>query len=623
MSNTSQQRARRRISALVGLLTLSAFLLPVPPQASARPQDGALSGSGYTVDLPATGRGWYGAYHLGETTAFCVDLDSGPPRQASGWTERTGTDLRKQAGWGAGPGSHGGSDVTVSDTELAQVAWALHTVGQNPAPALAAATEHLVRLLTILGPEQEAREASRWSAVLAAHPEAAAEFDALSARAAASAGPYRIHAEWLRRPTSQELKGSLLVDLVSASGEPMPGVAIGARGLGGVVVSDTESTTSPDGRAVLGVEMPDPGEAGITGTVEVTVNGLPAARPRLFVPDEPSVQRMVAAGPPESLHWREELHLAPPNWHPQVHTRTRDPLALPGQDAVDLITVTGGRPGAAFSGTSSLYGPFKTLEEMASSSQETAPLVGTAAFAGVYGPDGGAHAESTSLTFVEPGFYTWVEELEDAPLTLPPESPTWPQKSETALVIAPGITSVLAAKTGTARTVLPDTEVTDSITVSGVPADRAVPASTEQVRVVVSGRLLGPVAPRGVGRDADCQGIDWSEAPVVSSYEDIVLSDDSMAGLLPSRLTAEGCYTATARLEVGLGSSPITSVEHPAGLPEQTLLVRSPEIAHAAPEGPRISAGTPKAPVQWSLLLMAIIGVITTATVSVADRIRT
>ncbi len=623
MSNDTRRRPHHRIPALLGLLTLATLLVPVPPHASARPQDGALDGSGYRVDLPATGRGWYGAYHVGEVTAFCTDLNSGPPRQASGWTEHTEPGFRKQSGWGADAAVHGSSDVWVSDVELAQMAWALQTVGRNPAPAVAAATEHLVRRLTILGPEQEARESSRWAAVVAAHPEVSAEYERLAAAAESLAGPYRLNAEWTRRPTSEEPTGSLVVEVLAATGRPVPGVAITARGLGEVALTGPDAVTSSEGRFVLGVEMPDPGEVGVTGTVEVTASGLPSTRPRLFVPDEPTVQRLVAAGRTESLDWSAELHLAPLSWQPKVETRTRDPLALPGQDAVDVITIAGGRPGATFSGTTRLYGPFETPEELTGSSQEAAPLVGTATFAGVYGPDGGARVESTALTFGEPGLYTWVEELQAAPQVVTPARPTWPQESETALVIEPGLTSVLATKEGVTGTAPPDSVVSDSIRVTGIPTSRTVPASAEPIRQVLSGRLLGPMPAKGGGGSAECIGIDWTGAPVVTRYDGLDLTGDALTGLLESRLAAPGCYTATARLDISLGSSPITSVDHPAGLPEQTVLVRAPETVPAAPPGPRINAGTPGAPVQWILLLIAIGGALTTAGVCVADRTRT
>lgn len=623
MSNDTRRRPFRRTPALLGLLTLAMILLPVPPYASARPQDGALDGSGYSVDLPPTGRGWYGAYHVGDVTAFCTDLNSGPPRKASGWTEISEPGFRKQSGWSADAAGHGSSDVSVSDVELARMAWALQTVGRNPAPAVAAAAEHLVRRLTILGPQQEARESTRWAAVVNAHPEVSAEYERLAEAAENLAGPYRLSAEWSPRPTSEEPTGSLVVEVRAASGLPVPGVTITARGLGGVTVSGTEAVTTSDGRVRLGVDMDDPGEVGVTGTVEVTAAGLPATRPRLFVPDEPTVQRLVAAGATESLDWDEELRLAPLSWQPKVETRTKDPLALPGQDAVDVVTIAGGRPGATFSGTTRLYGPFETLEALTGSSQEAAHLVGTATFTGVYGPDGGARVDSTSLTFGEPGFYTWVEELQGAPQVVAPAPPAWPQESETALVISPNLTSVLATGEGTTGSARPESIVTDSIRVTGLPTSRAVPASTEPIRPVLSGRLLGPIPAIGEGPSAGCAGIDWSGAPVVADYDGLDPTDDDLTGLLESTLAAPGCYTATARLEISLGSSLITSVDHPAGLPEQTLLIRAPESAPAMPQGPRINAGSPGAPVQWLLLLVAIGGTFATTAVCVADRTRT
>ena len=59
----------RRLSVVALLFSLMLTVLIRPDTAGATPHDGPREGSGYTVAMPTTGRDWYGAYRMGETTA--------------------------------------------------------------------------------------------------------------------------------------------------------------------------------------------------------------------------------------------------------------------------------------------------------------------------------------------------------------------------------------------------------------------------------------------------------------------------------------------------------------------------------------------------------------------------
>lgn len=90
--------------AVIAALLVFALLTP---SASARPEDGPLTGSGHMVHLPRTGSNWYGAYHLGERTAYCADLMAHGPSRATAWVEAPPDQaLRKQNTSTAG--RHGG-----------------------------------------------------------------------------------------------------------------------------------------------------------------------------------------------------------------------------------------------------------------------------------------------------------------------------------------------------------------------------------------------------------------------------------------------------------------------------------------------------------------------------------
>ncbi|MHA6512389.1 Ig-like domain-containing protein [Tessaracoccus sp. Z1128] len=572
--------------ALVLLITVILTLLVAPAPADARPQDGPLAGAGHTVSMPRTGRDWYGAYHLGQVTAYCADLMSAPPRRATGWTELpAGTPLTKQSGVAGGaPVPHGNGTTTVSDAEAADLAWVLTHTGQSPAADTGAAVEHFVRLRTVDGAEQTARETERWSAVTAAHPGARTEFERLTREAARFAGPYTAHLDWVERPTLTEPSGLLRASVTSRSGVAVPGITVSVAGTGAVTVSAPPSVTDGSGVARFGVTMPLPGSDPVDGGVTVTFSGLAGAAPRVFVPSERTVQRLLLAPARVSVAAGAEASLSP-RFTPTVSTRTRNVVALAGEAAVDIVTLTGGRPGARFSGTTTLYGPFTSLDDLAAATPSDERRVGEAHFSGRYGEDGSAEAASTSLSFPEAGYYHWAEALAPAEFVSPPPAPGWPQQPETSLVLAPSVTTELSPH-GTAEA---GVEASDALRLDGVPG-RAVPDSSE-VTIVASGRLVGPVAPRVAGASTSCEAVEWSQAPTVASYDARPLETAVTTGLARAHLTEPGCYSAEATVTLTHTSRAPIVVRHELGHPTQTLLITAP------PEPSPTPAPTPTLPV--------------------------
>ena len=573
----------RRFSVVALLFSLMLTVLIRPDTAGATPHDGPREGSGYTVAMPTTGRDWYGAYRMGETTAYCADLMSAPPRRATGWAEAPeGAPLVKQAGLaGSSTLPHGNGSVAATPADLADLSWVLTRSGQAPSADTGAAVEHFVRLRTVAGPDQAAREGARWSAVVAAHPGARAEFDRLTADAARFAGPYTAALEWERLPSLADPTGRLLASVVSRSGTLVPGVSLAVRGTGALTVTHAAAhtgTVPAEVDVALALPAADPTE----GSLEVTFSGLPGNAPRVFVPTERTVQRLVAAPATQAVSATAAASLEP-RFTPQVSTRTRDVLALPGEPAVDVVTVSGGRPGAPFEGTTTLYGPFPSLDALRAATPQESPQVGTARFSGVYGADGGAEVHSDELTFPEAGYFTWVETLAAAPFVTPPPPPAWPQLPETSLVLSPEVSTELTPHGAK----VPGVEASDSVALAGVPGVD-VPDATE-LAVRVSGRLVGPVPPRGTDGGLTCEGLDWSGAPVVGRYEDLVLAPGPdgfvAAGLAHSALGLPGCYSADATVTITHPSRDPIVVRHELGHPTQTVLIA--EGTPQAPTAPR------------------------------------
>ena len=115
------------------------------------------------------------------------------------------------------------------------------------------------------------------------------------------------------------------------------------------------------------------------------------------------------------------------------------------------------------------------------------------------------------------------------------------------------------------------TEVSDSIFLDGV-ATRFVPESDELITATASGVLAGPLERNSAGT---CEGLDWSKAKTVATYDDVVVPDtDKVEGLLKTKLTESGCYSASSTVELTHGDTVIATASHEQGDPTQTVFVK-------------------------------------------------
>lgn len=356
------------------------------------------------------------------------------------------------------------------------------------------AMEHFVRLRTIDGAAQQEREAQRWAAVLRVHPGARREFDRLTQEAVRYAGPYQVEINWQVRPTRAHPTGHLIVAVRGREGEELPNVELSITGHGALQVIEAPASTGADGAAHVRVALPPPDEHAVRGAISVRAHALPGARPRVFVPQPATVQRMLAAPAPVEIAAQATVELTPQIYRPTLTTRTRDVIATAGAPAVDVVTLRDGRPHAQFSGTSTLYGPFNSMSELTAAGPDTAPIVGEARFAGTYDAGGNAEVHTTELQFPNAGYYTWVESLDERRTVLPPAPPAWPQIPETSVVLAPEVSTLLTADASRAPTALP-AALADELQITGIPASREVPGSTVPLSVTISGRIAGPSRP--------------------------------------------------------------------------------------------------------------------------------
>lgn len=280
--------------------------------ADARPEDGILPGSGLMVAMPKTGTNWYGAYQVGTATGYCIDLQSAPPKRASAWRTSQPQIITKQyekAPSGYTP--HGKGPHTVSQTDRAQITWVLHTTGRAPSAVVGAAVEHFVRVRTLDGAGQKAREAVRWQAVTKASPEAARRYEQLEADARRFAGPYRAELTWVSAPTADEPTGQIRARVLSSANVPLPDQQFRITAEGAVTVHNVPDTTSAKGEALIDVSMESPRDQPISGAIDLVFSDLAGTTPVLYTPVETTVQRIVSAPPPISVSADLSVSLKP------------------------------------------------------------------------------------------------------------------------------------------------------------------------------------------------------------------------------------------------------------------------------------------------------------------------
>src|SRR5699024_11174334 len=128
-------------------------------------------------------------------------------------------------------------------------------------------------------------------------------------------------------PTSSNATGELGIRLLSASGHPVAGQQVTMTSGGAMAITSPARPTDANGSTRAWVQMPSPLDTSVSGQLRVEVHNLPGTVPRLFVPAEATIQRMLAAAPGTSLTWHDTVALEPTPWTPSVSTRTREVIA--------------------------------------------------------------------------------------------------------------------------------------------------------------------------------------------------------------------------------------------------------------------------------------------------------
>jgi hypothetical protein len=242
-------------------------------------------------------------------------------------------------------------------------------------------------------------------------------------------------------------------------------------------------------------------------------------------------------------------------------------VAAAGSTLTDRVTVTGTN---GFDATlrATLYGPlpadaisgcarWTTAEWQSAIARRVGALVAGSATVSVRGD--GAYVVAPVVVPVA-GCYTYAEALvlagwPAAGATSPPGV-----RDESTVVVRPVITTSAEAD-GSGR-------LRDRVTVTGFAG----------LRGTVTGRVLGPLAPR----DGSCHGLDWTFAPVAAQVSPLAVAGGATGSTTQAQVRTSGCYTFAESLYAGGATQPL-AVSAPGIDAETVLVLRSPASHSSIP----------------------------------------
>lgn len=354
--------------------------------------------------------------------------------------------------------------------------------------------------------------------------------------------------------------GTATYRAVNSAGEGLPGVTvtftITAPGGGSTVVTGTTDTT---GRATA----PVPANTNGAWAVKADAANIPTLWPFLTLPDDPDRQRLWLAG--ETTTWSGDAAFTKANSTPRATTRSSAVIVKPGDPVHDIVQLSGGTPGEAFSGTSTLYGPLE--QEPASPTAEApagTPIAGVGTYTGTYGSDGTAEVKTTQVMTAQgtsSSYYVWQEEIAGT-ATSQPFKGKYGVATEITLAYNPDLSTKIQSQTARVG----DT-VSDTVIHSGIKTSVGGKAITN----TVTGVWAGPLAPV----DSKCADLDWSTAATRPIKPFVVTTDGETTGVDEHVVDVPGCGTYGEKLTVTVQGEdkPVLVVDHPAGHVTQTVLV--------------------------------------------------
>jgi len=334
------------ISAIV-LLVIGGSVVTSPTAQAATPVGG--HGPGQYVSWPKYTNMWAGVYEVPGGWAFCVDPMTSAP------TGTSSSDPHQLTTWKTGAGT------TLSAQDLAVAAYITYQLPTNPT-TLQAATAKLA-LMAILQPVSwgnfDPFVAGSDGQVAANAIGILSQVQSLVAQARAKAVTW----DGTSPPLTTNMDTLSVPGSVITASASLPGVPAGYTVTFTVTLPDKstktiESTTTPDGTAVMSYTTNLPG----TYSVTYAISNLPPRYPQAIDPASPDLQRMFLSIPSP----RSAASPAPATvllkYNPGVSTQASAPTVTAGDTLTDRVQSTGLETSLTWTLTGNLYGPQPAID---------------------------------------------------------------------------------------------------------------------------------------------------------------------------------------------------------------------------------------------------------------------
>jgi len=294
-----------------------------------------------------------------------------------------------------------------------------------------------------------------------------------------------------------------------------------------------------------------PATGGVTYTIAADMNGSwPGPAPLYFQATPNSSQSMLALLS-SMVTWNDNTGLQfQSGYQPAVTSTVSAQQVTAGIPLSDTVKITGGLDGYAYSGTTSLFGPFTTAADALAADPSTLTPLEIVPFAGTYDANGEATFTTDGVTETVLGYYFWWEQVDAQPADggLAAEQDIADRPNEMAHVGVPTIATQVDHQIAG-----PGATISDTVNLTALD-----PAYTYHM----GGGLYGPLDPVNMS----CDNLDWGtvaapKVPLVVTIDQAV--DPTQADVdgnltltgvapytIPSTITTAQCYVYAESLEV-------------------------------------------------------------------------
>lgn len=465
---------------------------------------------------------WFGDFKgavPGQPRGFCIDLRYWYPSADYKYREDASGKLVNRDG------------EAVSLESQRRLAYAVWTFGRSSDPQQQAAVMLYVHSLMGDGRPGEASPDELGTSVRT-------HFARISSDSAAFHGPYRAV---VSMPAGLKVgaKGSATIRVVAATGKAVPEVklSLGGSGVGGVPASVTTGESGV-------VTVPFTATGGANATITARTEAIASTLPRIFTPTTAAArrngQRLVLPGS-QIVSSSGSSGVAKSKL--DVSSVAQPAEVVAGGPSTDKVTIAGADKSYKVTVKAKLFGPFRSRTRIA--------CEGKPVWQGTWRTAGSGTTTTKPVKLALPGWYVYQHDLPSDANHEGVLTPCSDLKERVKVVAAPKVTTVVSQ-----QTVAPDTELTDTVKVTGLAGESAV----------VSAALYGPFG----SRDAvSCTGTAvWQGTLAVTA--------DGEYQTEAVKLTVPGFYTYREKL---VGGEFVRPTETKCGeITETTIVTGKPSV---------------------------------------------